>query len=332
MKRGPSWPNQIIKKSMHRPCPEPKHGETTMGLTKRLTKTLLGAGLAVALGFALAAPVAAQTADGETPAVEDICSLWGFTGQLKGLCDAYCEAMDCDDVSPQASDRACERVLTKIESLLPGATEFPICEDTDDDGVPNGIDNCPAAANPDQADEDGNGIGDACEVVDKVVFVTSNKYTANLGGLVGADATCNALAAGAGLPGEYKAWLATDDDSDPESTFVRSSRPYVRPDGVVVAANWDDLVDGTLSAPINVDETEVAHVNGDGVWTNVLPTGAAKGNTDEDHCVSWSDASFAHTANLGLWTATDSFWTDWSDPNVHLFCGEQSARFYCFEQ
>ncbi len=36
--------------------------------------------------------------------------------------------------------------------------------DTDDDGVLDGADNCPAVFNPDQADGNGNGIGDACDV------------------------------------------------------------------------------------------------------------------------------------------------------------------------
>lgn len=35
-------------------------------------------------------------------------------------------------------------------------------EDTDQDGTPDLLDNCPADPNPDQADLDGNGIGDAC--------------------------------------------------------------------------------------------------------------------------------------------------------------------------
>jgi pimeloyl-ACP methyl ester carboxylesterase len=35
--------------------------------------------------------------------------------------------------------------------------------DTDGDGIIDGEDNCPSVANPDQADSDGDGVGDACE-------------------------------------------------------------------------------------------------------------------------------------------------------------------------
>lgn len=38
--------------------------------------------------------------------------------------------------------------------------------DTDDDGIEDIFDNCPEIANPDQEDEDGNGIGDVCEITD----------------------------------------------------------------------------------------------------------------------------------------------------------------------
>lgn len=38
-------------------------------------------------------------------------------------------------------------------------------QDSDHDGVPDAIDNCPQVANSDQLDTNGNGIGDACESV-----------------------------------------------------------------------------------------------------------------------------------------------------------------------
>jgi hypothetical protein len=44
-----------------------------------------------------------------------------------------------------------------------GEAPFTPDGDADGDGVPNGEDNCPFAANPDQADSDGNGVGDACD-------------------------------------------------------------------------------------------------------------------------------------------------------------------------
>ena len=107
-------------------------------------------------------PVLAQTPDGITPAVEDICTKWGYTGKVNGLCKAYCEAMDCDSANPQASMAACERVLLNILGQL-GDEPFPTCEDNDSDGWPNGLDNCPSVANFGQEDGDSDGVGDDCD-------------------------------------------------------------------------------------------------------------------------------------------------------------------------
>lgn len=41
-----------------------------------------------------------------------------------------------------------------------------MCEDIDTDGVDGWRDNCPSIANPDQKDDNNNGIGNACEDTD----------------------------------------------------------------------------------------------------------------------------------------------------------------------
>ena len=138
--------------------------------------TLLGILFIVLSMFSL--PSMAQTPDGVTPAGEDICTGWGYSGKLNGLCKAYCEAMDCDAEIPQASQTACDRVLNNIVSML-GDAPFPTCADADNDGWPNGLDNCPDVENYGQEDSDGDGVGDACDP-DRVIGTITSDITRNL--------------------------------------------------------------------------------------------------------------------------------------------------------
>ena len=57
-----------------------------------------------------------ETADGQTPAEESVCDMAGYTGALWGLCNAYCEAMDCDSKAVNAANEACDRVLDNFIS------------------------------------------------------------------------------------------------------------------------------------------------------------------------------------------------------------------------
>ena len=74
--------------------------------------TLISA--AAAFGILVSGAVLAKTPDGKTPASETVCE--NETGAAWGLCNAYCEAMDCDE-NPQASQRACYRVGGKFISI-----------------------------------------------------------------------------------------------------------------------------------------------------------------------------------------------------------------------
>lgn len=84
--------------------------------------TLAFALLLLSTGAALA-----STPDGKPPSEETVCD--NETGAAFGLCNAYCEAMDCDSNNPQASANACSKVRTKFQNItgrdLP--CEAPAC-------------------------------------------------------------------------------------------------------------------------------------------------------------------------------------------------------------
>lgn len=92
----------------------------------------------------------AQTPDGEPPSVETVCN--DQVGAAFGLCNAYCEAMDCDSGEPQASENACNRVLSKFEQLT-GTT--PPCDAFCGNGIIEGNEEC---------DEGPNNGGATCNI------------------------------------------------------------------------------------------------------------------------------------------------------------------------
>jgi len=61
---------------------------------------------------------AAKGPDGQTAAEETVCD--GYTGQEYGLCNAYCEALDCESENPKASENACMKLLDKFMGLTVG--------------------------------------------------------------------------------------------------------------------------------------------------------------------------------------------------------------------
>ncbi len=79
--------------------------------------TAILAPLAIGAVLLVGTAASAQTADGVTPAEEMFCDD-SFDGRLRGLCNAFCEAMDCDSLEAQASANACLKMEQKIAPLL----------------------------------------------------------------------------------------------------------------------------------------------------------------------------------------------------------------------
>jgi len=79
--------------------------------------------LMYSLALLLASPLlvgqssVASTLDGSTPAMETICDLPGIVGKAKGLCNAYCEAQDCDLLSNDPAASPSNRELTSCAKI-----------------------------------------------------------------------------------------------------------------------------------------------------------------------------------------------------------------------
>jgi Collagenase NC10 and Endostatin len=154
------------------------------------------------------------------------------------------------------------------------------------------------------------------------MFVTSTIQSANLGGIAGADALCATQADGAGLDGNFEAWLSTL-SSSVSDRLSHEGGPFVLVNATVVANDWEDLVDGALLAPINLDAMGQAQT-GD-VWTGTLPTGASYA---VDDCTAFTSASTTvGQALCGSSTSITTTWTQSQTPRCSTL-----LRLYCIEQ
>jgi TolB-like protein len=150
----------------------------------------------------------------------------------------------------------------------------------------------------------------------KIVFVSSARYTGNLGGVAGADAKCQQLAEAAGLPGTYKAWLS-DKTSSPAATFTRWNGPYVLVDGTKVASNWLGLTERFHFVPINISETG-QDAGKSFQWTNTGSSGGpGPGRVTRDMLEStWGPGEASIRA-----TVRDGSCQNWTSSNGDLYDG-----------
>jgi len=122
----------------------------------------------------------------------------------------------------------------------------------------------------------------------RTVFATSESYTADFGGLEGADAICQALAEEAGLEGTYKAWLS-DTLESVDARFNKLGR-FGLVNGAIIADNWHSLTiggmypepplyRGALNYSIQIDEQgqpiAPTEANPNRVWTGTSVEGHA---------------------------------------------------------
>jgi hypothetical protein len=147
------------------------------------------------------------------------------------------------------------------------------------------------------------------------VFVTSEAFDGNLGGLSGADNASCGLAA----RGNWKAWLS-DEDTDARDRIPDGE--YLLLDGTPIANNKADLTDGALLHAINLDEN-LEPVSGEGVWTGTDRDGTRSG--EGEYCAFWSSGSGGDEGQIGGVDFTTEFWTNDGEDDC-----SNDRRLYCF--
>jgi len=178
-----------------------------------------------------------------------------------------------------------------------------------------------------------------CRFDGRIVFISSQAYTGDLGGISGADLKCQALAKGFDpeRAHTYRAWLS-DGVSAPATTFEHgamfSATPYVLRNGTKLAASFEDLVQNGPTVGIAISDTYEVLVNWN-VWTHTTHEGKAV--PDANHCDQWTSDSFKAKAMVGwnkppegspdlkTW-AEERWWTRY----VEKSC-KYPQRLYCFE-
>ena len=169
---------------------------------------------------------------------------------------------------------------------------------------------------------------------------------ANLGGLEGADAHCQSLAEAAGSSGKtWRAYLSTQEPMVNARDRIGSG-PWFNANGVMVAANADELLSDAAALTKGISVTEGRGVvNGRGdrpnmhdILTGTLLDGTAPPAGEDATCGNWtSNSEGAAWVGHHDRTGGGANPTSWSTAHPSRGCSQANLRrtggnglFYCF--
>lgn len=253
-------------------------------------------------------------------------------GNLKDTdsCRADCLLASCGDGVVQLGVEECDDANVVYGDACAQNCKNAICGDG---FVRMGWEEC-----DDANDVETDGCNNKCGlIIRRKMFVSSTKYSGNLGGIDGADAKCQVLAKARDpkLPGNFKAWLS-DAKKGPVDRFdVAFTGVYELVDTTIVAVHgWKDLSDGMLDNPINIRETcgsvdfdaDACEPVDTAVWSNTNVGGSPLGG---EHCDGWSTEAGKPEGSYGLSASMGSDWTG-SLPSLSSTCSSP-LNLYCIE-
>lgn len=219
--------------------------------------------------------------------------------------------------------------------LAPEENTLALCTD--------GLDNDCMADGVDGADAEGD-----CMLR---VFITSSKYSGNLGG-ENADTLCQQTASGLGassitdLETTWMAWISSIADS-PNSRFTVPGNyerlGYKRLDDLPVSNSWSLLKNYNLLNPILIDENgeDISYCSDfcpvPYVWTATDRSGDATEDDEQPYlpltCNSWTSSAISEKGHYGKPEQVDSDWSaSYGEDGYDSFSCDSDLHIYCFEQ
>lgn len=177
-------------------------------------------------------------------------------------------------------------------------------------------------------DDAGNG-GDAGDAADgeggivanaKRVFVTSEKTTGDMNGLMKGDQMCMAAAASETLGGTWVAWLSIQNGPNAISRISHNGPWYLVDKSTMAVASRTQLNSNGITHAIDKDETGATVAN-ESVWT-----GTRGGNFFNNDCNGWNVSTPITGGTTGRTNTNGTGWT----AQTAVACASQ-LRIYCFE-
>lgn len=232
--------------------------------------------------------------------------------------------------APASSTGATVSTATTAITTGPDASTGTTVTSVCGDGVVDG---------PEQCDDAAGDSFDNCEdcrfVASLLVFASPDTYQTTQVSPPTADMFCNQLGKMAKPGGQFFAWVgAADFDPREQINTFPADLPYVRGDGVVVALDSADLLDGNLLAPIDrghggaplpiEPEDGPCEHPGNYAWTGANFDGYSMA----PDCDGWTSTSSEKKALVGNVTATS---TEWSQGSCTFSC-DQELHIYCIEK